>query len=281
MTILCADLGGTKLNLGLVSEQGLSSVTQVAVPYLAEKSEFTQFLLEQLSAKLTTTVKGISIGVPGLVDTVLGRVIALDNIPNWQNVDLAHLVEESFSLPLVLNNDANCFVMGEHQYGARLASLHTVGLTLGTGLGCGLVLNNALYCGLQSGAGEIGNLPYMHGKLEDYTSSMFFKNNATSGIEAYVKARAGDSDALELFNQFGEHLAYATEIVIRAYSPDRIVFGGSISGSYQYFERTLFALLKKRLHEEQFSKLTIAASSLDYAPLLGAFSLFNQTMYSK
>lgn len=277
MEVLCVDLGGTKLNLGLVSESGLGEVTQVAVPSLASKLDFSEFLLSQIGSKLTPNTVGVSIGVPGLVDVEKGRVISLDNIPNWFDVDLAHMVERNFALPLVLNNDANCFVMGEHEFGQCSETSHTVGLTLGTGLGCGLVLNDELYCGFQCGAGEIGNLPYLGGKLEDFTSSVFFKQHSTSGINAYVKAQAGDVDAQALFTEFGAHLAYATELVIRAYSPNRIVFGGSISGAYEFFKDSLMAILESRLHDEQFSRLTIAASQVDYAPLLGAYALFQRT----
>ena len=63
-------------------------------------------------------------------------------------------------MPVFVNNDVNCFVLGEQRYGLAKGFSSIVGLTLGTGLGSGIIINNQLYAGANCGAGEIGYLPY-------------------------------------------------------------------------------------------------------------------------
>ncbi|CCQ11172.1 ROK family transcriptional repressor [Pseudoalteromonas luteoviolacea B = ATCC 29581] len=274
MAVLCMDLGGTKLNLAIMKDNVLGDVHRFDVPSQLGKEAFTQFMLNLIEAHLTDEVYGVAIGVPGLVDSYQGKVLAMTNIPHWRDVPLAKLVKEKTGRKLVLHNDANCFVMGEFSHANLLNKKHIAGVTLGTGLGCGLVLNGQLYLGHQSGAGEIGSLPYKNAKLEHFTSGQFFQRFGGTGGQYALNALHGDRQAITCFNSFGKHLAAAIEVVILAYSPERIVLGGSVSQSFTLFENALFKELKKRLMLEQFEQLDLFKSTLTYAPLYGAYTLF-------
>jgi glucokinase len=81
------------------------------------------------------------------VDVEKGIVYSVINIPSWHEVPLKQILEDRFGLPVFVNNDANCFAMGELYYGSGRGYRHLVGLIVGTGLGAGIVVNGRLYSG--------------------------------------------------------------------------------------------------------------------------------------
>ena len=66
----------------------------------------------------------------------------------------------------------------------------------------GIVIGGELYCGHDTGAGEIGSIPYLDRDYEYYCSSRFFVGRGTTGKEAYERALAGDPAALALWHEF-------------------------------------------------------------------------------
>lgn len=77
----------------------------------------------------------IGIGVPSVVDREKGIVYNVVNIPHWEEVHLKEILEACFSVPVYVDNDANCFALGERIFGEGKTVDNFVGLTLGTGLG--------------------------------------------------------------------------------------------------------------------------------------------------
>ena len=121
-----------------------------------------------------------------------GVVYDVQNIPSFKEVDLKRILEEEFKIPTYINNDANCFIVGEKYFGAGRDYKNIVGLIIGTGLGAGLYTNGKLYCGTNCGAGEFGMLPYKDGIYEDYCSGKYFSNGLkTTGKEIFYRAEKG------------------------------------------------------------------------------------------
>ena len=87
---------------------------------------------------MNDSVTSIGIGVPGLVDTNRGLVYDVINIPSWKEVALQKYMEERYHLSVYINNDANCFALGEYYFGKGKGFNSVVGLTVGTGIGAGL-----------------------------------------------------------------------------------------------------------------------------------------------
>src|SRR5690606_24955530 len=112
--------------------------------------------------------------VPSVVDVDKGIVYDVQNIPSWKEVPLKAIMEERYGVPVQVNNDANCFALGEKYFGQGRDSKAFIGLTLGTGLGAGIILNDKLYAGPNCGAGEFGMVPYLDYHYEYYASGQFF-----------------------------------------------------------------------------------------------------------
>ncbi|NOU52258.1 ROK family protein [Pseudoalteromonas sp. JBTF-M23] len=272
-SLLCIDLGGTKAQVASVTHSQVKQVRQYAVPSQASLSQVNAFVMRLIDENRTLETTGIAIGVPSTLEVCSGTVLTTQNIPHWHNVPLKHLLEQRFSLPVVVHNDANCFVYGEYLYGGHDAK-NLIGVCLGTGIGAGFVFNGSLYTGNHSAAGELGNLTYLDGIIEDYASGQFFGRQGIEGKWLAEQAQYGDSFALQQFETFGSHVGHALAQVVLVLNPDVIVLGGSVTHSYDYFKAALDAKMLQLLDGALYQSVSVMPSTLNHAPLLGAYGLF-------
>ena len=176
-SVLGIDIGGTCLKVGLVENGVIIKQTSKSVDCKGLEEGILLSLFEAIDGIITDDVIAIGIGVPAVVDPLTGIVYDVQNIPSWKKVALKDIMEERYNIPVYLNNDANCFALGEKTFGKGKGYENFIGLAIGTGIGMGIIINNNLYNGVLCGAGEVGMLPYKDGILEEYASSFFFSNN--------------------------------------------------------------------------------------------------------
>ncbi|WP_149240759.1 ROK family protein [Dyadobacter sp. 32] len=270
------DIGGTNIRAGI--ELG-GSITRQDHLLLQDKESLTSTLsqLVELIRPLTKyPVKGIGIGVPSVVNLDKGIVYNVMNIPSWEEVALRDIIQDEFNLPVSINNDVNCFILGEHRFGLAQKYKSVVGLALGTGLGSGIIIDNHLYTGNNCGAGEIGMLPYKDSILENYVCNRFFRNalNVDAHV-AYQSALNGDTRALETWGEFGIHLGSVIKTVMYTYDPEAIVIGGSIAKAYQFFKASMSDSLRDFAYPDSIKRLTIMFSENQNIALLGAAALLD------
>jgi glucokinase len=272
--ILGIDIGGTKIQLGIV--QGSKVIYKKKFPTLSglSKEDILQNIIDEIEALNEFDFAGIGIGVPGLVDEKEGIVYDLLNISSWKEVALKKHLEEYFNIPVKITNDANVFALGEKIMGEGKKYSNMIGITMGTGFGTGIIANNQLYSGSFSSAGELGSLPYLDMTIEDYCSGKFFRREYDlKGTELYFKAKDNDQEALRIFEEFGTHLGNAIKTILFILSPEAIFLGGSVSKSFIFFE----AQLRKTISDFPFKKvldqLVIKPSEMENTALLGAASL--------
>lgn len=267
------DLGGTNVKVALVNGDGI--VKSIIEPTLAKSSveESTNHIKNIIHKLFIPKVKGIGIGVPSAVDTERGIVYNAANIPSWKEVHIKSILEKEFKIPTFVNNDANCFALGEKFYGKAKHYSNVVGIVMGTGLGAGIIIDNKIYPGTNTCAGEIGCLPYLDDIYENYCSSHFFIKHNTTGKEAYESALKGDKKALEIWDQFGKHVAELISLIVFTYDPQIIVFGGSISNAFELFRTSVTQNLKNFPFPNVIEKLKIEVSNTKDVGILGAASL--------
>ena len=272
--IIGVDLGGTNIRAGLVEGGVVVSINQALLTEKDSLEKTIAQLISIIAPLIQTGVKGIGIGVPSVVDIENGIVFDVVNIPCWQRVELKKILEKEFNIPVSINNDVNCFALGEHRYGEAKAFSSFVALALGTGLGAGIIINNALYPGNNCGAGEVGSLPYLDKNYEFYTSSSFFESlHTTTALKAHHAAVRGEEESLQIWNEFGFHLGNAIKAVAYTYDPEAVVLGGSISRAYAFFEDSMKKSLLDFQFPESIKRLKILRSKVDNIALLGAAGL--------
>lgn len=233
------DLGGTNVRAALVDGTKVITKKKAPCPAKGTQEEVIEAIAALVEPLVCEKVTSIGIGVPSVVDTTNGIVYNVANIPSWQEVHLKEIFEKRFGIPVHINNDANCFTLGESRFGQGRGYKDVVGITLGTGVGAGIIINGHLYEGRNAGAGEIGCLSYLDKDYESYCSTPFFVAHNTSGAELAAKAEAGDPEAQALWNEFGHHLGELVKAALFAYDPEAIIFGGGIAAGHPYFEDAL------------------------------------------
>jgi glucokinase len=224
---------------------------------------------------ITPEIKAIGIGVPSVVDVEEGIVYDVQYIPSWKEVKLKKIMEERYRIPVYVNNDANCFAVGEHYFGKGKNVDSLVGLTLGTGVGAGIIINNKLYPGRNCGAGEFGMVDYLDKVYEYYCSGSFFENvYQLSGEAVFKSAKEGNKRALEMYAEMGIHLGNAIKMIMYTYDPALIILGGSVRFAYEFFQQTMWKRIKTFAFTKSAERLQIEISALKNSGILGAAALY-------
>ena len=272
--VIGIDIGGTTIVGGriegyLIAEQ-LSGETNAT-----EGGNKTLDILKGIIRKLMTNeTTAIGIGVPSVVDREKGIVFNVQNIKDWDEVHLKSILEREFHVPVFIDNDANCFAYGEKIFGQGNEYKNFVGITLGTGVGGGIIQNDHLLADANCGSGEFGELPYLDAILEEYCGSRFFTRTGNiTGYEAALKAKEGDERCIELYNEYGKHIAMLVKIILLVIDPQAIIFGGSISQSFELFKESMYENLKDFPYPNSVKKIKILVSELQNTGVLGAGAL--------
>ena len=163
--ILCGvDLGGTKLSVGLVHQDG-SILDKTTVYDHVEKNEnmiVDQIirLIRQMIAKnklSESDLRGIGIGFAGHVRYKDGFTLTTSNLTGFKNFPFRQAVAKNFHIPVLLDNDANAQAFCEFKFGAGRGYDSLVFLTVSTGIGAGIIIDKKLYRGITGTAGEFGH----------------------------------------------------------------------------------------------------------------------------
>ncbi|WP_420148191.1 ROK family protein [Spirosoma sp.] len=271
------DLGGTNVRAGLVEHDVITHQVNRVLQQKESLSATLAQLIALIKPLTERAVSGIGIGVPSVVDIERGVVYNVANIPSWEEVALRDILEDEFNLPVFINNDVNCFALGEHRFGMAKGYSSAVGMAIGTGLGSGVIIDNQLYVGSNCGAGEIGLLPYLDKNIESYASTHFFQEiHGTTALETHQAARLGGKQALKLWDEFGNHFGNAVKAVLYTYDPEVIVLGGSIAKAYPFFKASMQESMADFAYPVTLRRLKIFQSQNENIALLGAAALVRQ-----
>lgn len=273
--IIGVDFGATNIRGGIVFDSKITSIQSIALNKSGSIDDVLKDLFFIIDKLFEKDITAIGIGVPSVVDVENGIVYDVQYIPSWKEVHLKKIIEDRYQVPVIINNDANCFSTGEFYFGKGIGSTHMIGLTIGTGLGAGIIINKKLFAGSNCGAGEIGMVDYLDHCYEYYASGQFFENvYQTNGQDVYEKAKNGDSIALQWYSELGNHLGNAIKLIQYAYDIPLIVFGGSVRMAYPFFKDNMWKRIHTLAYSKSVEKLVIEVSTLENAAILGAAALY-------
>jgi glucokinase len=155
------DLGGTKIEMGIVDEMGKIHKHQRLNTLVREGPEA---VVEQILKSIETLrqdndrhISGIGIGVAGQIQPGTGTVIFAPNL-KWHNIPLKANIEKAVQLPVSIVNDVRAITLGEWLYGAGKGCRDILCVFVGTGIGGGVVSDGRLLTGCSNTFGEIGHM---------------------------------------------------------------------------------------------------------------------------
>src|SRR3954447_23184146 len=139
--VLGLDIGGTKIAVGVVDQQGtvLSYARAPSNPEQGPDQSLRRLfeLGRQAVGEAGVDIRAVGIGCGGPLDSERGVLLAPLHLPGWRDVPVTRLAEEGFRRPALLEHDAAAAAAGEHRFGAGIGTRHMVYLTISTGVGGG------------------------------------------------------------------------------------------------------------------------------------------------
>src|SRR3954468_7641824 len=266
--VLGLDIGGTKIAVGVVDDQG-AVLSYLRAPSNPEQGpdESLRRLFElghQAVAEAGVDIHAVGIGCGGPLDSERGVLIAPLHLPGWRSVAVTRLAEQAFGQPAFLENDATAGAAAEHRFGAGVGTHHMLYLTISTGVGGGVIVDGELYRGAQGNGSEFGHVTVdWHGRrcrgcgrlgcLEAYVSGTSISERAGEaglpGLNASqlaASAEAGDPVARTLWDETIEALACGVTSIVNLFEPQLVVIGGGVSNTGEQ----LLGPVRKRVRAE-------------------------------
>lgn len=102
-------------------------------------------------------IKGIGIGISGIVDYQKGICLFCPNIKGWENVTVKKLLEDEFGMEVSIDDSSRMAALAEHWCGLARRVENFIFVNVGVGMGCGIFTNGQLYRGSRGTAGELGH----------------------------------------------------------------------------------------------------------------------------
>lgn len=174
--IVGIDLGGTNMQVGVVDDAGhLLGRAKKKTRATEGQDRVIDRIVEGVheacaAAGLTPRdVAAVGIGAPGAIEPVEGVVLQAPNL-RWTDVPVAKILSRRLARPVILDNDVNAAVYGEHRLGAGRGVPDLMGVWIGTGIGGGFIFHGRLYHGATFTAGEIGHVTLFPGAPPGSTS---------------------------------------------------------------------------------------------------------------
>jgi predicted NBD/HSP70 family sugar kinase len=298
--------------------------TQIARPQAAVK-EITECLLEIIreilrrSKKYTSGIKGIGIGIAGLINKKDGSIHWPQKMGDYYtyasvDVPLLDLVEREFNLPILIENDATCACFGEHWLDLARGFKNIIYMF--SGVGCGILINGEAYTGTQGYAGEVSVYNYKEDSLFncDVARSCFLKRwEADLGITEDIKsmfakdkeaateffrltstdfnsvdlksvffaARAKNPLACSVLGLAAKRLGIKIAFLVNLLNPEAVVIGGGLEEAGEEFLNTVSLTVKDWAFREITEDLKIFYSQLrENAVASGAASLVTQKIFA-
>lgn len=279
--VLALDLGGTKLAIGVISSEG-GVLLDEKKPVEAQKgSEYLlELVLQAISSKLNQArtediaISAVGVGSPGPLDYGKGIILEPPNLP-WRKVPLKQIISDLVDLPVFVDNDANCALLGEAWLGTARGYRSAIMLTLGTGIGGALMQSGEIYHG-EFGSAELGHRIFFReeqacnmghrGCLESLSSGIAIEREAKESTKrVFEKMRAGDQNAAAIVRRAAKFVARGLEKLNEEYHPQVVILGGGMSGEKEYAD-----LILENIKDTELKRKVKVAQLGEKSGLLGA-----------
>ena len=286
------DLGGTKIESVVLSPSG-EELFRHRVPTHSENgydhiiAEIHQIYLRTL-ASIDNQPHTLGFGTPGSLSVETG-LMKNCNTTCLNGKPLSRDLSGFIDIPFIIENDANCFALAESIWGAGRGHSVVFGVILGTGCGGGIVIDQRIWRGPNTIAGEWGHSvlipggrPCYCGKrgcVETYISGSGIQNAylETTGLQAPVEeildlADQGHPEACEIMDTAITSFALALSNVINILDPGIIVLGGGLSNLAPLYAEGI-QRLRELVFSDTFTTRIVANELGDSAGVLGAARL--------
>ena len=273
------DIGSKVISIAAVNNDGILDFLDR--PVASAKKNNSRATMDEILASIHSIakchIKGIGLSLPSRIDRNRGVMYDIRNIPYWKNMTIKRILEDEFNTKVWINNDVNCFILGEKYYGMCKDFKDIVYISLGSNAGVSVIVNNKLFFenNYRSHNHECLSVPY-------YSCVRLYKSHFTQTMEELSillenrENETTDTSGFETWNELGVLVGRLISILLCNYEPEIIVLGGHWAKFYVHFSEPMDKYLEKSIHPRILSNMIIFVSSVDHQRALGATSMVRQ-----
>jgi len=259
-------------------------------------------------------LKGIGVGVAGLVDRENGVSIKFPHCENWLNVQIGNILESRFHVETWVDNDVQAATLAEFRYGAARGMESFLYLHAGHGIRLGMVLNGSVFHGVHGRAGELGHIVVEeegpicycgnYGCLESVASPRAIVSEAkeaiSKGVESEIisltdgdlsavdidavlaAAAAGDRLAVNLIENVGTHIGKVMANLANLFDPSMFILAGKLIVPETSIIEVIERVFRRKAMPATPDSVEIRVSSLSKSPCArGAAALVFDRMFEQ
>ncbi|HVT77595.1 MAG TPA: ROK family protein [Acidimicrobiales bacterium] len=153
-SVLAVDIGGTKLDVGVVDENGRILRREKVPTVTADPWPALAALVEDMRGDDVVAV-GVGCGGPMAPG---GETVSPLNIAGWRAFPLRAELRRLTDRPAFVDNDAKALALGEGWVGAGRDVTNFIAMVVSTGVGGGIVVDGRLLEGETGNGGHIGHV---------------------------------------------------------------------------------------------------------------------------
>ncbi|MDU4860130.1 MAG: ROK family transcriptional regulator [Terrisporobacter othiniensis] len=187
-------------------------------------------------------VVGITVGIHGIT---FNNEIIFTPYYNLTGLDIASDLNNTFNIPVYIENEANLSVIGEKAFFNDYSNI--VNISIHTGVGLGLIIDNKLYTGYNGFAGEFGHSIVVpngkpcpcgnNGCLEQYVSETSLlrhysqlKGSEIKDIDVLISDYLyGDIEANQVIKSFIDYMSIAVNNILNTFNPHIIIINSAVT----------------------------------------------------
>jgi predicted NBD/HSP70 family sugar kinase len=254
-------------------------------------------------------VLGVGVACPGPLDHRTGVVFRPPNLPGWDRVHLAEALSEWTGYPVIVDNDATAAAIGERWSGGARGARNFAFVYVGVGIGAGLFLEDHVFRGATTNAGEFGHItldpegPACHCGSRGCVEALCSPGRVVSAVERRIRAgepsllasraeygfaevcRAalgGDALAGDEVRRAAYHLGCGAVSLVNLLDLELVVLGGKVLGTVaELYRREIERAVEERTMASGLRRVRVVLSQAgEDAAAVGAASLVMHTAFA-
>ncbi len=249
-------------------------------PIYSDKRDSNSVIMEKtlglISELYDPQVKSIGVSLPSTIDKKKGIVYDLEKIPYWKEMKIKKIIEDQFNIPTFINNDINCYALGEKEQGLCQGFKDILCITLDENVGTSIIVNDRLF--LEN------NYSFVNSKCLSsaiYNAVRNYKKHYMKTVEDLTFICRSFNDEIicipthKSWNELGIMTGRLISILLSNYDPQIIVLGGKLAKSYQFFAEPMDRYLEKYIHPQILLNMIIVTSIINNPKTVGAANLMS------
>ncbi len=295
--VICLDIGGTNIRGCWFSCFSQGKVLLKKRPHNREGTlmafkDLVREIMDEAPKELE--IKAIGIATAGPLDVEKKMYLSTANMPEMDMFPLGRFVEDTFSLPCVMENDAQAAAVGEFFHGGKEEVQDLLLITLGTGVGTGVILKGRLWRAAHITGPELGHV-FMGGKTrcgcgqrgcaETMLSSRALKGIVREEMKRELSIRdliylcqSGERGVVPVLKRYGNRLGKFLCILQTIFGIKYICISGGMSKLFPFIEEYVWQMLEQELDKRRWwlPQGIYSARDPDMSALYGMFEILKR-----